>query len=74
MSESMARRLCLTGDQIGAEEALAAGYVAAIFDDVEALHSAALDWAGRISVAAASGAMKRQFVSEQPEIFAPDPD
>jgi enoyl-CoA hydratase len=70
MSESMARRLCLTGDQISAEEALAAGYVSAIFDDVEALNSAALDWASRIAVAAGSGAMKRQFVTVQPELFA----
>ena len=72
MNESMARRLCLTGDQVSAEEALAAGYVSAIFDDVDALHAAALDWASRIAVAAASGTMKRQFVSAQPEIFASD--
>ena len=72
MNEPMARRPSLTGDQVSAEEALAAGYVSAIFDDIEALRTAALDWASRISVAAASGTMKRQFVSAQPEIFASD--
>lgn len=69
MNESLARRLVLTGDRITAEEALAAGYLAAIFPDARALESAAMEWAGRIASSAASGTMKQQILSVQPTLF-----
>jgi enoyl-CoA hydratase len=69
MLESMARRICLTGDLITAEEACAAGYVSALFDDAETLEAGAMDWAGRMAQAAASGTMKQQILDAQPEIF-----
>ncbi|MFV2090452.1 MAG: enoyl-CoA hydratase/isomerase family protein [Pseudomonadales bacterium] len=69
MSEAMARRLCLTGDQISADEALGAGYVSALYEDSETLQAEAMEWAGRAAAAMASGAMKQQFVAAQPELF-----
>lgn len=70
MGESMARRLCLTGDQISAEEAFACGYVSAVFEDGSALEAAAMDWAGRISAALGSGAMKQQILARQKTLFS----
>lgn len=67
--EAMARRLCLTGDQISAEEALGCGYVSALFDSQAALGEAARDWAKRAADAAGSGAMKQQIVTRQKPLF-----
>jgi enoyl-CoA hydratase/carnithine racemase len=69
MPEAMARRLCLMGDQIGADEALACGYVSAIVDDLASLEATAGEWAGRGAEAAGSGAMKRQIVASQKGLF-----
>ena len=69
LPEPMARRLVLTGDQISASEALACGYVSATFPDAPALQSAALEWAGRIAEAGASGVMKRQILNSQIRLF-----
>ena len=69
MLESAARRICLTGDLISADEACAAGYVSAVFEDAEALLTGAMDWAGRMAAAAGSGIMKQQILDAQPKIF-----
>lgn len=69
MNEAMARRLVLTGDRITAQEALAVGYVSAVFADAKALEHSAMEWAGRIAAAAASGAMKQQILAAQVAIF-----
>lgn len=69
MNEAMARRLVLTGDRITAEEALAAGYVSAVFADARALEHAAMEWAGRIAASAASAAMKQQILAAQVPLF-----
>jgi enoyl-CoA hydratase len=71
MPEPMARRLCLTGDQISAQEALACGYLSAVFDDAAALEAGAMDWAGRLAAAAASESMKGQILASQPRLFEP---
>jgi len=71
MSESLARRLCLTGDQISAEEAFACGYVSAVYDDGSALEAGAMDWAGRIGAALGSGVMKQQILARQKQLFTP---
>lgn len=67
LPEPVARRLCLTGDQITAEEALACGYVAAIYADAKALEAGAMDWAGRL--AEAGSAAKAQILASQPKLF-----
>lgn len=69
MNEGTARRLVLTGDRITADEALAAGYVSAVFQDARALESAAMEWAGRIAAATGSGAMKQQILAAQAPLF-----
>lgn len=69
MPEAMARRLCLTGDQITAEEAYASGYVSALFADGEALMAGGMDWAGRMAAAAGSAGMKQQIVGIQKNLF-----
>lgn len=69
MSETMARRLVLTGDRIGADEAMAAGYLCAVVPDDKALERAAMDWASRIAENPASAAMKAQIVGAQPSLF-----
>ncbi len=69
MTEAMARRLVLTGDRITAAEALACGYLSAVFPDAGSLLAAALEWAGRIAEAAASGAMKQQILASQIKLF-----
>lgn len=69
MHEAMARRLVLTGDRITAAEALASGYVSAVFPDGRALERAAMEWAARIAASAASGAMKQQILAVQKPLF-----
>ena len=72
LTEAMTRRLCLTGDQITAEEACDCGYVSELFDEAQALRDAALEWAGRAAEAAGSGAMKQQIVAAQKPLFGRD--
>jgi enoyl-CoA hydratase/carnithine racemase len=67
MPETMARRLCLTGDVIDAEDAFACGYVSALYADAKALEAGAMEWAGRL--AEAGGAMKAQILASQPRLF-----
>lgn len=69
MPEAMARRLCLTGAQIDAEEALACGYVSAVVDDSASLQETAGEWAATAADAAGSGAMKQQIVGSQKRLF-----
>ena len=69
MNEPLARRLCLTGDQIDAAEAQAAGYVSAIFADPESLRAGAVEMAGRAAAAAGSTMMKDRILAAQPDLF-----
>jgi enoyl-CoA hydratase len=69
LPEAMARRLCLMGDQLTAEEALGCGYVSALFDSPAALQEGAMEWAGRAAEAAGSGTMKQQIVRIQKPLF-----
>ena len=69
MPEPLARRLVLTGDQITADEALACGYLSGVFVDAILLERKAMEWAGRIAEAAASGAMKEQILASQVRLF-----
>ncbi len=70
MSESMARRLCLTGERIDAATAADAGFLSQVVSGQQ-LMDQALAFAGLIAGDAAVGAkaMKAAFVAAQPALF-----
>ncbi len=68
LPEAAARRLCLTGEQIDAEEAERLGLLARVVAD-GTLTDSALALARGIADTGAGDAMKKQFLASQPPLF-----
>jgi enoyl-CoA hydratase len=73
VAEPVARELCMTGRVFGAEEALDMGLIQRSVEPGNAL-DVAVALAGEIAGVAGAIAMKRAFVSAQPELFADGED
>lgn len=68
LDESTARRLCLTGDTVRAEDAVSMGLVDRLVDSGESL-GRAVELAREIAAVDGAAAMKRAFIAAQPELF-----
>jgi enoyl-CoA hydratase len=67
--ESTARHICLTGDVLDADAALARGLVSALYADGEQLRAEALACAALMAQSDAGKTMKAQFLAQQPRLF-----
>lgn len=69
VDEGTARQLCLTGNRLKAQEALAKGILVDLYQDRAELMTEALACAAVIADSKASSAMKNRFVAAQPSLF-----
>lgn len=68
MPQAAAREICLTGRSIEAQEALRLGLVNRVVSG-DKLMEEAMQLAREVTASGASGAMKKSFVSVQPDLF-----
>jgi enoyl-CoA hydratase/carnithine racemase len=73
LPDPIARRLCLTGEKLDAQAAVASGFVASVMPQASLLPDA-LELAAQIgsSGKSAAGAMKQRFVRSQADLFGGD--
>lgn len=67
--EGTARYLCLTGNVLSADQALARGVISALYTDSEQLRREALACAAGMAKNKAGARMKGQFLARQPELY-----